>query len=87
MGQLLKPSIKQNLTIRRKVDEFRVSFYLFFLDLEEVMNLLSEALGNQNHLPNSSVFLRTLSLTSTSGRTWPLGNGKVVKPVFSTNQR
>ena len=59
----------------------------FFLDLEEVMNLLSEALGNQNHLPNSSVFLRALSLTNTSGRTWPLGNGIVVKPVFSTNQR
>ena len=59
----------------------------FFLDLEEVMNILSEALGNQNHLPNSSVFLRALSLTGTSGWTWPLGNGKVVKPVLSTYQR
>ena len=65
--------------------EFHLIF--FFLDLEDVMNILSEALGNQNHLPNTSVFLRALILTSRSGRTWPFGNGKVVKPVFSTNQR
>ena len=58
----------------------------FFLDLEDVMNLLSQALENQNHQPNTSVFLRALSLmTSGSGRTWPVGNGKVVKPVLSTN--
>ena len=29
MGQLLKPSINQNLTIRKIPDEFRVSFDLF----------------------------------------------------------
>ena len=87
MGQSLKPRIKQNLTITKKQMSLKFHLISFFLDLEEVMNFLSEALGNQNHLPNSSVILRTLSLNSRSGRTWPFGNGRVVKPVFSTNQR